>query len=130
LIARALLGPKDAIGNVVKAGPLTGTGRVFIRAVDTATNEPAGEKAARVYLDDNLALEYDGSAMTIISGSYELVGAGVLDFPAGLTPLPAAQTEQYVLANVGSRPWDRDPIDQRIVQSVIDELRKEKVITT
>lgn len=109
-----------AVGNVVKAGPSSNPNNTFIKAVDTADDEPAGEEAARVYLDDNLALEYDGSAMTIISGSYELVGPGVLDFPTGLTPLPAAQTEQHVLANVGPRPWDRDPIDQRIVQSVID----------
>jgi hypothetical protein len=29
------------------------------------------------------------------------------------------EVEPYVVANVGSRPWDRDPIDARIIEDAL-----------
>ncbi len=34
----------------------------------------------------------------------------------GLTARPAAEVPEWVLANAGARPWDRDPIDQRLIE--------------
>jgi hypothetical protein len=36
----------------------------------------------------------------------------------GLDVWPAQEVFDRTLRDVGARPWDRDPIDQRIVQSV------------
>ena len=36
----------------------------------------------------------------------------------GLTVKPVAEVEQWVLANAGARPADRDPVDARVVKSV------------
>jgi hypothetical protein len=38
-----------------------------------------------------------------------------LDWPAGLDALPAAEVENWVLANAGARPWDRDAHDVRVL---------------
>lgn len=39
-------------------------------------------------------------------------------WPEGLKPLPADQLEPYTLRCVGARPWDRDAIDQRILETL------------
>jgi hypothetical protein len=38
----------------------------------------------------------------------------------GVDVLPVEEVLDYVLHNAGARPWDRDAIDERIVQSVRD----------
>lgn len=85
------------IGNVAIAGPDT-KGRVFVKAVD-----PGG----RVALRDN-----------IIVGA-ELMSEGVVEDRrpdlSSAKPDPA-----HVLRTAGSRPARRDPIDARIVASVIN----------
>jgi hypothetical protein len=40
-------------------------------------------------------------------------------WPAPLQRLPSSKVVDYVTGTVGSRPWQRDPIDQRIVDSVL-----------
>lgn len=39
-------------------------------------------------------------------------------WPVGYKPVPAAEVRDYVLANVGARPADRDPVDARIIANV------------
>lgn len=107
-----------AVGNVALAGPNSDPSNAYLYGWDSATDEPAGEKATTAYLEDNVATEVDGSAMAMATGSYELVSEK-LAWPTGLTAMSSSQTEQYVLANAGAMPWNRDPVDQRIVQSVI-----------
>ena len=34
--------------------------------------------------------------------------------------IPASEVKEYILANAGARPWDRDDVDRRIVQQVRD----------
>jgi hypothetical protein len=38
----------------------------------------------------------------------------------GLTVLPSSQVKEWVLANAGARPWDRDEVDARIVSGVLN----------
>ena len=35
-------------------------------------------------------------------------------WPEGLRALPVTEVEAYVLRHAGARPWDRDPVDERI----------------
>jgi len=39
-------------------------------------------------------------------------------WPAGYEPMPAVEVRDYVLANVGARPADRDPVDARLISNV------------
>ena len=32
--------------------------------------------------------------------------------------MPASKVKEYVLNNAGMRPWDRDPIDKRIIADI------------
>lgn len=75
-----------------------------------------GEGACEAYLADN---EGTGAAAGIeaIRSKPELL---VLLpeaplWPANFTPLKAAQLTSVIPPAVGARPWDRDPIDQRII---------------
>ena len=72
-----------------------------------------------VYIQDNRAFAVDGSPLPITEGKIiELDQRPV--WPKDLEPLPADRVFQSVLQSAGARPWDRDPIDQRIVRQVRD----------
>jgi hypothetical protein len=36
-------------------------------------------------------------------------------WPPGVTAIPAADVQRWVLANAGARPWDRDAHDVRVI---------------
>jgi len=40
--------------------------------------------------------------------------------PIGVAPLRAIEVEESVIKNAGARPWDRDPIDARIVADTVE----------
>ena len=40
--------------------------------------------------------------------------------PFGVRLLPSAQVQDAVIETVGATPWDRDPVDRRIVADVIE----------
>lgn len=40
--------------------------------------------------------------------------------PFGVDPIPALDVQDSVILNAGARPWDRDPIDARIVADTIE----------
>ena len=92
------LAPAEATlaGNVAIAGPDT-RGKVFVKSVDPG---------ARVWVRDNL-----------------LFGATLADSGVIVTALPSASNAraaaELVLRSAGTRPAHRDPIDARIVQTVI-----------
>jgi hypothetical protein len=103
--AKKMLAPAEAVleGNVAIAGPDT-KGKFFVKSVD-----PGG----RVVLRDNVVI---GIALADD-------GVVVLPTPQGpaMKPWDAANR---VLRMAGSRPARRDPIDARIVRSVIDRTGK------
>ncbi len=45
-------------------------------------------------------------------------------WPRRLTALTADQVVEHVLSNGGARPWDRDEIDRRIIQSFKERTGK------
>lgn len=99
--AKKMLAPAEAVleGNVAIAGPDT-KGRFFVKSVD-----PGG----RVVLRDNVVI------------GAELADEGVVVLPTPRGPaLKAWDAAERVLRMAGSRPARRDPIDARIVRSVID----------
>jgi len=98
---KRMLEPAEAVvvGNVAIAGPDT-RGKVFVKSVDPG---------ARVFLKGNVT-------------SLPLADAGVVQLtaPPPWSRVPDARADlDGVLRDAGARPARRDPIDARIVQSVI-----------
>lgn len=92
------------IGNLYLAGP-DSAGRAAIQL-------KSPESGTAYYLEDNLA-EVDGGATDKIQDSYVFE-------PSNVTVLPSSEVLDYVLNNVGARYPELSPIDERIIQTVID----------
>lgn len=103
---RQTLQPSETVlvGNVAIAGADTHS-RVFVKSVD-----PGG----RVFLRGNVAVAANGTPMAMTDDG--VVPMPRPDVPA-VRPWDAAAE---VLRSAGSRPAHRDPIDARIVRSVIE----------
>jgi hypothetical protein len=99
--AKKILDPAEAVlvGNVAIAGP-DSRGRYFVKSVD-----PGG----RVAMRDNI----------VIGASLADEGVVALASPQ-LPTMQPWDAATRVLRSAGSRPANRDPIDARIVRSVID----------
>jgi hypothetical protein len=97
------------IGNVLRGGPST----------------PAHLPLFIEYYEaDNIAVDWTGQELPKF-GRYTNSSAKVIPMtkpalPPGVTPLPAAEVQDAVIRNAGARPWDRDPIDARIVADTIE----------
>jgi hypothetical protein len=100
---KQLLKPSQTVltGNVAIAGPDTKL-LAFVKAVD-----PGG----RVTLRDNVAVDGQGTPLALTTPGV------VVD--AAPPSTPRWQTLERVLRTAGARPAHRDPIDTRIVQSVV-----------
>lgn len=98
-----LLKPAEAtlIGNLAIAGPDT-RARVFVKGHDPG---------ARVFLRDNIAVDATGRPLPMADERVIQLSAPSRGKPA---PSPAA-----ALRMAGSRPARRDPIDARIIRSII-----------
>lgn len=70
------------------------------------------------YLEDNRVFNLDGEPMNITQGNIRRLKERPV-WPAGLKPLPAADLTEYLLANAGARPKDRDEVDRRIIEDFI-----------
>jgi hypothetical protein len=103
---RKTLQPSETVlvGNVAIAGSDTHA-RLFVKSVD-----PGG----RVFLRDNVAIGANGASIPLTDDAVATLPASTL--PA-ITPWDAAA---QVLRTAGARPAHRDPIDARIVRSVIE----------
>ena len=102
------------VGNVLKHGPDSRAGLALF-----STNGTPCE----VFLNDNLALDRAGNPGRLTSGNYTSKDSPPT-WPPDLQSMPARQVREYVLANAGARPWDRDAVDRRIVQQVRDGAGK------
>ncbi len=92
----------DVIGNVYQSGPAGLKSAYAVYSADTPSN-------SRIYLSDNLA-----SAISNVELQYR-TATRVLTGP---TPLSASMTLESVMAKAGSRPWNRNTDDLRIIAGV------------
>ncbi|TCJ15443.1 right-handed parallel beta-helix repeat-containing protein [Parasulfuritortus cantonensis] len=93
------------VGNVLRRGP------------DTRPGLPLVAGRGLAYLDDNRVDRRDGKPHEPARlEPAPLAGKPV--WARGLTVLPAGQVTESVLRNAGARPWQRDAVDRRIVESV------------
>ncbi len=96
------------VGNVLKHGRDTRAGLALF-----STNGTPCE----VFLDDNLAFDRAGKPVRLTAGAYTAKDTPPT-WPTGLRSLPASEVQEYVLANAGARPWDRDAVDRRTIEQV------------
>ena len=110
-------GRMTAVGNVLRAGPSTHADLAFLMIGGAGDLDYHGR--------DNVAVDRLGNPLPMF-GRYTTSAARIiehsqpLDWPAGLTALPAVEVERWVLANVGARPWDRDAHDTRLLADVTE----------
>ncbi|HLN55732.1 MAG TPA: hypothetical protein VK207_07055 [Bacteroidales bacterium] len=104
-------GKMGVIGNVIESGP------------DTRKNIAAGSfrGPVEVLWQDNLFIA--GPDAREFSGEFTMLEQ-VPFWPEGLKVLPSDRVKEYVLENAGAFPWQRDAIDQRIVDGVRNGIER------
>jgi pectate lyase len=110
------LGRMVAIGNVLRGGPSTPADLPFMML--------GGSGSVEWFAEDNIAVDAIGRPLPM-TGRYSTAAAELIPIarpalPEGVRPLPSVQVQDHVVRNAGARPWDRDPIDARIVANVIE----------
>lgn len=111
------VGRMTAVGNVMRAGPSTPTDIAFLMI--------GGIGDLELHARDNIAVDRLGRSIPAL-GRYTTSPARIVEldspplWPEGLQPLPAERVEEWVLANAGARPWDRDKHDVRILANAAE----------
>jgi hypothetical protein len=109
-------GQLTLIGNVLRAGPSTPS--------PVALFMIGGSGDIELYEEDNVAVDRVGQPLPKV-GRYTTSKAAILPMsrpalPFGVALLPAVEVQDAVIKNAGARPWDRDPVDARIVADTIE----------
>lgn len=118
------VGRVSQVGNVLRAGPSSPDGLGLFMV--------GGAGVLELHQSDNLAFDRDGEPLPALvrygvpSPGHEGEPSDVVVrdvdtppvWPTGLVATPAGEVEARVLATAGARPWDRDPVDARIVGHV------------
>jgi hypothetical protein len=104
------------LGNVLRAGPSTPN--------DIALFTLGGSGDVEFYEEDNIAVDRLGRPVEKL-GRYTTAPAKIVPIPKpalpqGVQPLPAGEVQDAVIRGAGARPWDRDPVDARIVADTIE----------
>jgi len=104
-------GRASIVSNILWHGPDTWHTRPLIKI----------SESGEAYLEDNKAIKIDGSEGDIHTPDF-FDPLTVLNekpaWPNGLIPIPVEEVTGFVLETAGARPWDRDPIDQRVIDDV------------
>jgi hypothetical protein len=114
-------GQLSLVGNVMRGGPDTEPGLPLLSV--------GGSGDLDLYAQDNIVVDQRGGPLPLL-GRYTTSHMKVNQlkapplWPEGLKAMPAWQVQDYVLANAGARPWQRDPTDFRIVSDVIEGRSK------
>jgi len=94
-------------------------GNVYLPGVSTKARLAMIDRPGAVFVADNLMLPLKEEDLRLTGKDVKLLSEKP-NWPKGLIPLPASQTLDYVASHVGARPRDRDAIDQRIVQNLLN----------
>jgi hypothetical protein len=106
-------GRLELVGNVMRHGPDTLKQLTLFRFT--------GNGDLELHEQDNLAFQRDGQPKGIVTEDNRYGGKIIpktehFFWPEGLKPMPASEVQEHVLHDAGARPWNRDAIDQRIIQ--------------
>lgn len=110
-------GELTAIGNVLRGGNDTAHGMPFLMI--------GGVGDLRYHGADNIAVDRHGSQLPMF-GRYGVTPAQIVlqDVPladvGAFEILPSDQVETTVLATAGARPWDRSPMETRVLFDIAE----------
>lgn len=111
------IGKMVVVGNVLRAGQDTPQGLPLMMI--------GGYGDVEFYGRDNIAVDRWGAPLPMF-GRYTTSPAKIIQvkkppfWPAGLEARPASAVQQWVLAEAGARPWDRDGDDVRLIADVAE----------
>lgn len=104
------------VGNVLRHGPDTRPGTPLFAL--------GGAGDVELHLHDNLAVDDSGRPLPLTgrytAGSARILPASTPQLPPRLRVLPAERLENELPLAVGARPWDRDPIDFKLLSDVAE----------
>ena len=104
------------VGNVLEHGPNTPPGLTLFHIHYVSPVE--------FYLQDNLAFDREHQPVALTDLDAPAPTTARPPWPEGFVPMPAAQVKEFVARNCGARPWDRDPIDARIIRDALQGIGK------
>lgn len=117
------LSAKEWKGHEPQTSELVIVGNVFEYGPDTVKNAPLLRNyggVVEVFLADNLAITAKGEAAPEVDGEPVRRSVQMPEWARGLPVMPAKQVKASIAKNAGSRPWDRDPIDSRIIRAALE----------
>lgn len=130
------------VGNMIKQGPWRNSTGNYIASLKNIENKGRGSE---LYTYDNRldrindSEDYhqtdasDWSHVRQYEGvDYESnmkVTSSPPIWPTGLVAMPSNEVEESVLANAGARPADRDPVDKRLINDVVNGTGNRDYIT-
>ncbi|BFM13228.1 hypothetical protein R50072_33810 [Simiduia litorea] len=94
-------------------------GNRLIYGLSSYSDLPLVAYQGDIYSLDNQVVNLDGAAMPQLQGHINRLEAPPV-WPKNLQAIAVSALQQHVLKSVGARPWDRDPIDRRIIDSVLN----------
>jgi len=117
-VIRVSFPPSEWKGRTTPAeGRISVVGNVFIAGADTRLTLPMVAGAGEVYERDNRAEGPAGRPRLVVDPQIQVLSEKPV-WPPTLSVWPSNEVFDCVIRTVGARPWQRDPIDQRIVDSV------------
>lgn len=120
---------EEWIGHDYETGLMAIRGNVLRAGHDTrklALLMVGGSGDLDVFMQNNLAVDLLGESTIPMIGRYTTAPVRINELkqapelPFGVRLLPSGQVQDAVIAAAGATPWDRDPIDRRIVADVIE----------
>lgn len=100
------------VGNILEHGPDTPPKLALFYNHD--------ESPVELFMADNLAFDTARQPVPLVEPAALPLNETRPPWPDRREPIPAAQVKEYVEKNVGARPWDRDPIDERIIHAALE----------
>lgn len=98
-------------------------GNVWIKGINSSSKpfvtSVKDRECGQIYLDGNILKGNTGADLEVVDNNIKVLDSPPL-WPDGLLAKPATEAIYDVLKTVGSRAGERDFIDTRIIQSVID----------
>jgi len=117
-VIRVSFPPSEWKGRTTPAeGRISVVGNVFIAGADTRPALPMVGGTGAVYEQDNRAEGPADRPRLVVDPQVQILSDRPV-WPPTSSVLPSSEVVDYVTRTAGARPWRRDAIDQRIVDSV------------
>lgn len=100
-------------------GKMTVIGNVLEKGLDSHKHLPYGQfhGPVEVYWEDNQVLGEQIKEDRLLIGDHTLVNAKPV-WSDYIKVIPSKKVKASLLENAGARPWDRDEVDNRIIQEI------------